>query len=92
MAVLSSRGNGKIEPGDVGIWATCARGQEGKATEELKAVFNDVCYSPFYQICIRILSDTFNSVQSGSTVSPPTNLAASLARRPRNLWMISKPQ
>ncbi|CAG8954176.1 hypothetical protein HYFRA_00005796 [Hymenoscyphus fraxineus] len=27
-----------IAPGDIGIWATCARGQEGKATTELKSI------------------------------------------------------
>lgn len=33
-----------IAPGDVGIWATCARGQEGKATTELKGILYQVCY------------------------------------------------
>lgn len=37
-----SRGHGKIEPGDIGIWATCAKGQEGRATEELKLMFEEV--------------------------------------------------
>jgi hypothetical protein len=37
------RGNGKIEPGDVGIWATCIKGKEGAATEELKSLFDEVC-------------------------------------------------
>ncbi len=37
-----TRGGGKIEPGDVGIFATCARGQERRATEELKSMFEEV--------------------------------------------------
>lgn len=41
-AKAASRGSGTIEPGDAGIWATCARNQEGKATEELKAMFEEV--------------------------------------------------
>lgn len=39
---LASRGSGKIELGNQGIWATCARNQEGRATEELKAMFEEV--------------------------------------------------
>lgn len=42
---MASRGSGKIEPGDIGIWATCARGQEGRATEELKSMFEEVSIS-----------------------------------------------
>ncbi|KAL3426209.1 THUMP domain-containing protein [Phlyctema vagabunda] len=49
MASFASRGSGRIEPGDAGIWATCARGQEGRATEELKAIFDD-CAERFYGI------------------------------------------
>lgn len=30
----------KIKPGDKGIWATCARGMERKATKELEFMFN----------------------------------------------------
>ncbi|EPE26992.1 hypothetical protein GLAREA_02906 [Glarea lozoyensis ATCC 20868] len=33
-----SRGHGTIAPGDAGIWATCARRMEGRATTELKAL------------------------------------------------------
>lgn len=36
------RGGGKIEPGDAGIWATCMKSKEGKATEELKSLFEQV--------------------------------------------------
>lgn len=36
------RGGGKIEPGDAGIWATCMKSKEGKATEELKSLFEHV--------------------------------------------------
>ena len=30
-----------IEPGDAGIWATCARGKEGKSTADLRDLFDD---------------------------------------------------
>ncbi|KAN0101773.1 hypothetical protein V8E51_012283 [Hyaloscypha variabilis] len=45
----ASRGSGKIETGDAGIWATCARNQEGRATEELKAMLEE-CAERFYGI------------------------------------------
>ncbi|TVY84765.1 tRNA acetyltransferase TAN1 [Lachnellula suecica] len=38
--VASVRGTGTIEPGDIGIWATCARGQEGRATVELRSMLH----------------------------------------------------
>jgi hypothetical protein len=41
-AMTQRRWNGKIEPGDVGIWATCVKGKEGAATEELKSLFDEV--------------------------------------------------
>lgn len=44
--LASIRGRGIIEPGDVGIWATCARGQEGKATVELRSLLHKVCLAP----------------------------------------------
>lgn len=46
---MLSRGSGKIEPGDVGIWVTCARGQEGRATTEVKSMFEE-CAERFYGI------------------------------------------
>ncbi|PVH89009.1 hypothetical protein DL98DRAFT_508842 [Cadophora sp. DSE1049] len=48
-AKITSRGSGKIEPGDVGIWATCAKNMEGRATEELKVMFEE-CAERFYGI------------------------------------------
>ncbi|KAH8595221.1 hypothetical protein B0O99DRAFT_162001 [Bisporella sp. PMI_857] len=48
-AKVAARGGAKIEPGDMGIWVTCAKGQEGRATEELKTMFND-CAERFYGI------------------------------------------
>ena len=33
-----------IEPGDSGIWATCEMGREGKATAELRALFEDYAH------------------------------------------------
>ncbi|KIN00837.1 hypothetical protein OIDMADRAFT_103573 [Oidiodendron maius Zn] len=44
-----SHGNGKIEPGDVGIWATCAKGQERRARGELQSMFEE-CAERFYGI------------------------------------------
>jgi hypothetical protein len=43
MASMASRG-GQIEPGDQGIFATCIKGKEGKATEELRSLFEEVGY------------------------------------------------
>ncbi|KAK0110420.1 hypothetical protein ONS96_002033 [Cadophora gregata f. sp. sojae] len=48
-AKIASRGSGKIEPGDVGIWATCAKNMEGRATEELRVMFEE-CAERFYGI------------------------------------------
>ena len=31
-----------IQPGDMGIWATCAMKKEGKSVAELKDLFQDV--------------------------------------------------
>ncbi|KAG9243434.1 hypothetical protein BJ878DRAFT_543263 [Calycina marina] len=46
----ASRGGGaRIEPGDQGIWATCAKGQEGRATGELFTMFAE-CAERFYGI------------------------------------------
>ncbi|KAG9236060.1 hypothetical protein BJ875DRAFT_248428 [Amylocarpus encephaloides] len=36
--VEAFRERGSIEPGDSGIWVTCARGQEARATTELKSL------------------------------------------------------
>ncbi|KAH8661396.1 THUMP domain-containing protein [Tricladium varicosporioides] len=36
--VEAFRGKGSIEPGDVGIWGTCARNQEGRATIEMRSL------------------------------------------------------
>ncbi|KAF4637941.1 hypothetical protein G7Y89_g155 [Cudoniella acicularis] len=43
------RGRGTIEPGDVGIWATCARNQEGRATTELRSLLYQ-CAERYYGI------------------------------------------
>lgn len=32
-----------IQPGDVGIWATCAMKKEGKSVAELRDLFEEVC-------------------------------------------------
>lgn len=40
-ATYTPRG-GSIDPGDVGIWATCMKAKEGKATIELKSLFEEV--------------------------------------------------
>jgi len=44
----SERGSGKIEPGDSGIWVTCVKGKEGKATQELKVMFDEVSWCSKY--------------------------------------------
>lgn len=41
---MASKSGGKIEPGDQGIWATCVKGKEGKATEELRSLLEEVSY------------------------------------------------
>ncbi|PQE14537.1 THUMP domain-containing protein [Rutstroemia sp. NJR-2017a BBW] len=51
MASMASRG-GQIEPGDQGIFATCIKGKEGKATEELRSLFEE-CAERFYDISAR---------------------------------------
>jgi tRNA acetyltransferase TAN1 len=33
-----------IQPGDTGIWVTCARHQEGKAAREIEVLFAEVCF------------------------------------------------
>jgi hypothetical protein len=43
-AKSAARGSGKIEPGDAGIWATCARSQERRASTELKSMLEEVEY------------------------------------------------
>ncbi|KAH9210106.1 hypothetical protein DL95DRAFT_371394 [Leptodontidium sp. 2 PMI_412] len=58
-AKIASRGSGKIEPGDVGIWATCARNMEGRATEELKVMLGE-CAERFYGIKPGSSEDTEN--------------------------------
>lgn len=40
---------GKIEVGDQGVWATCMKAKEGKATEELKVLFETMA-EKFYNI------------------------------------------
>jgi hypothetical protein len=42
-AVATPRG-GRIDPGDAGIWATCMKGKEGKATGELMALLEQVSW------------------------------------------------
>lgn len=39
---MASKSGGRIEPGDQGIWATCVKGKEGKATEELRSLLEEV--------------------------------------------------
>ena len=46
----------------MGIWATCARRMEGRATKELKAMFEEVSHLTPYIV----LSDIVNSVLGGS--------------------------
>lgn len=34
-----------LQPGDTGIWVTCARHQEGKAAREIEVLFAEVCFT-----------------------------------------------
>jgi len=40
--VLSQDAN--LQPGDTGIWITCARHQEAKAAREVAVLFAEVCF------------------------------------------------
>jgi hypothetical protein len=40
-------GDAAPQPGDTGIWVTCARHQEGKAAREIGVLFAEVCVMPF---------------------------------------------
>jgi tRNA acetyltransferase TAN1 len=35
-----------LQPGDTGIWITCARHQESKAAREIEVLFAEVCLPP----------------------------------------------
>src|SRR5689334_23325544 len=37
-----------LQPGDQGIWVTCARHQEMKASREVMMLFSEVCHFHFY--------------------------------------------
>lgn len=80
----SLRDNGSIEPGDAGIFVTCVRGKEGKATEELKDMFEEV-FSPSFPENSNLPE---NSVLSAFTALPPGQ------NRPMTFLplMISKPR
>lgn len=71
-AATSHRGGGKIEPGDEGIWATCVKGKEGAATEELKGLFEEV-RPPFLETDNLMLHGllTPDSMQNVSMESSP---------------------
>ncbi|KAM3069966.1 hypothetical protein ACMFMF_008318 [Clarireedia jacksonii] len=62
MASMSARG-GQIEPGDQGIFATCIKGKEGKATEELRSLFEE-CAERFYNISARPKDEKDNESDS----------------------------
>ena len=48
-------GEGAIQPGDTGVWVTCARHQEGKAAREVGVLFAEVCGFS-YSLCFDPLS------------------------------------
>ncbi|QSZ31987.1 hypothetical protein DSL72_001556 [Monilinia vaccinii-corymbosi] len=48
---IASKSSGRIEPGDRGIWATCVKGKEGKATEELRSLLEESA-EKFYGISV----------------------------------------
>lgn len=33
-----------VQPGDTGVWVTCARHQEAKAAREVGVLFSEVCF------------------------------------------------
>ncbi len=57
-------GEGTIQPGDTGIWVTCARHQEGKAAREVGVLFAEVClFLYIYLYFLFSLSDVFGGVE-----------------------------
>lgn len=46
-----------INPGDAGIWATCDMHKEGKATAELRDLFEDYAVKMFGEDCLRVQPD-----------------------------------
>ncbi|KAF7876584.1 hypothetical protein EAF04_001672 [Stromatinia cepivora] len=49
---MASKSGGRIEPGDQGIWATCVKGKEGKATEELRSLLEESA-EKYYGISVK---------------------------------------
>ncbi|CAD6443025.1 42bfe0f3-2a1e-427a-abd4-501fd34ef7a8 [Sclerotinia trifoliorum] len=49
---MASKNGGRIEPGDQGIWATCVKGKEGKATEELRSLLEESA-EKYYGISVK---------------------------------------
>lgn len=40
---MAQHAEATVQPGDEGIWVTCARHQEGKAAREVGVLFSEVC-------------------------------------------------
>ncbi|KAI9643435.1 hypothetical protein NHQ30_008054 [Ciborinia camelliae] len=53
---MASKSGGRIEPGDQGIWATCVKGKEGKATEELRSLLEESA-EKYYGISVKTKND-----------------------------------
>ncbi|ESZ96671.1 hypothetical protein SBOR_2930 [Sclerotinia borealis F-4128] len=65
---MASKGGGKIEPGDQGIWATCVKGKEGKATEELRSLLEDSA-EKYYGISVKSSDKNDNGEDEDATES-----------------------
>ena len=60
-----------IEPGDAGIWATCDMHKEGKATAELRDLFEDHAVKMFGEDCLHMQPD--DDTKSDTTIITDNN-------------------
>lgn len=62
-----------IESGDAGIWATCDMHKEGKATAELRDLFEDHAVKMFGEDCLRIQPDGDSKTDTSITTDNNDN-------------------
>ncbi|TGO29569.1 hypothetical protein BPAE_0013g00200 [Botrytis paeoniae] len=65
---MASKSGGKIEPGDQGIWATCVKGKEGKATEELRSLLEESS-EKYYGISVKSSNENGDEEDEDATES-----------------------
>ncbi|KAA8566337.1 hypothetical protein MFRU_019g00310 [Monilinia fructicola] len=65
---MASKSGGRIEPGDQGIWATCVKGKEGKATEELRSLLEESA-EKYYGISVKSSDRNNEEAEEGATES-----------------------